>query len=86
MHVCAKTTSSRARSDVGIATLDISPGTLFDTAVSAALEAGVSLVPILQAGDWARVSTPASHYFSTYITILDLHQNSIQQAALSLSG
>ena len=30
---------------------------------AAALAAGVSLVSILQAGDWARVSTPPRHYF-----------------------
>ena len=33
------------------------------TAASAALAAGVSLVSNLQAGDWARVSMPARHYF-----------------------
>ena len=33
------------------------------TAASAALAAGVSLVSILQAGDWAQVSAPARHYF-----------------------
>ena len=37
-------------------------------AASVALVAGVSLVSILQAGDWARVSTPARHYFSPYFT------------------
>ena len=33
------------------------------TAASVALAAGVSLVTILQAGDWAKVSMPARHYF-----------------------
>ena len=55
------------------------------TAASAALAAGVSLVSILQAGDWARVSTPARHYFSTYITTMDWHQDSVQHAVLHLS-
>ena len=32
-------------------------------AASAALVAGVSLVPILLAGDWANIPTPARHYF-----------------------
>ena len=32
-------------------------------AASAALGADVSLVSILQAGDWARVPTPARHFF-----------------------
>ena len=54
-------------------------------AVSAALAAGVSLVTILQAGDWTRVSTPARHYFSTYITTTDRHQDSVQCAVLGLS-
>ena len=52
---------------------------------SAALVAGVSLVTILQAGDWARVSTLARHYFSTYITTTDQHQDSVQCAVLGLS-
>ena len=49
----------------------MSPGFLQGVAASAALAAGVSLVTILQAGDWARVSAPARHYFSTYITTMD---------------
>ena len=52
---------------------------------AAALAAGVSLVSILQAGDWARVSTPARHYFSPYITTVDQQQDSIQHAVLGLS-
>ena len=47
-------------------------------AASVALVAGLSLFFILQASDWARVSTPARHYFSTYITMMDQHQNSVQ--------
>ena len=39
--------------------------------MSAALMDGVSLVSILQAGDWVRVSTQARDYFSTYITTTD---------------
>ena len=41
----------------------MSPGSLWGATASAALAAGVSLVSILQAGDWARVSTLARHYF-----------------------
>ena len=52
---------------------------------SAALVAGVSMVTILQAGDLARVSTPARHYLSTYITTMDWHQDSVQHAVLGLS-
>ena len=40
----------------------MSPGSLHGVAASAALAAGVSLVTILQAGDWTRVSTPARHF------------------------
>ena len=35
--------------------------------MSVALLASILLMSILQAGEWARVSTPARHYFSTYI-------------------
>ena len=63
----------------------MSLGSLWGVAASAALAAGVSLVSFLQAGDWARVSTPARHYFSTYITTTDQHQNSVQHAVLGLS-
>ena len=49
-----------------------------------ALMAGVSLVSILQAGDWARVSTPARHYFSAYITTTNCYQDSVQLAVLDI--
>ena len=41
----------------------MSLGTLQSAAASEALVAGVSLVSILLAGDWARVSTLAGQYF-----------------------
>ena len=63
----------------------MSLGSLWGVAASAALVPGVSLVTILQAGDWTRVSTPARHYFSTYITTTDWHQDSVQHAVLGLS-
>ena len=64
----------------------MSLGSLLGVAASAALAAGVSLVTILQAGDWTRVSTPARHYFPTYITTTtDWHQDSVQHAVLDLS-
>ena len=63
----------------------MSQGSLQGIATSAVLAAGVSLVIILQAGDWARVSTPARHYFSTYITTTDWHQDSVQCAVLGLN-
>ena len=58
---------------------------LQEVAASAALAAGVPLVTILQAGDWTRVSTPTRHYFSTYLTTMDWHQDSMQHAVLGLS-
>ena len=53
--------------------------------VAGALAAGVSLVSILQAVDWAGVSMPARHYFSTYITTTDWPQDSVCHAVLGLS-
>ena len=52
---------------LGFAMTYMSPGTLQGVLAFAALAIGVSLVFILQANDWARVSAPARHYFSTYI-------------------
>ena len=46
--------------------------TLQGAAASAALVAGVSLVSILQQGDWARVSTPARHYCFQHISLLQI--------------
>ena len=83
--VCAKAISSWVRKVLCIAKAHMSPGSLWGVAASAALAASVSLVTILQSGDWTRVSTPARHYFSTYITIMDQHQDSVQCAVLGLS-
>ena len=58
---------------LGIAKACMCPSTLHGAVVSVALAAGVSLVSIPQAGDWARVSTPARQYFSGYITTEDWH-------------
>ena len=59
--ICAKTISSWVRKVLCVAKAHMSLGSLWEVAASAALPAGVSLVTILQAGDWARVSTPARH-------------------------
>ena len=83
--VCAKTISSGVRKVLCVAKAHMSPGSLWGVAASAAFAAGVSLVTILQVGDWTRVSTPARHYFSTYITTMDQHQDSVQHAVLGLS-
>ena len=83
--VSAKTISSWVRKVLSVAKAHMSLGCLWGVAASAALVAGVSLVTILQAGDWTRVSTPARHYFSTYITTINQHQDSVQCAMLGLS-
>ena len=82
--VCAKTISSWVRKVLGVAKAHMSLGSLWGIAASAALAAGVFLVTILQVGDWTRVSMPARHYFSTYITTMDQHQDSVQCAVLGL--
>ena len=64
--VCAKTISSWVRKVFCISKAHFSR---FSQG-AAALAAGVSLAFILQAGGWARVPTPARHYFSTYITTM----------------
>ena len=79
--VCAKTISSWVRKVLCVARAHMSLG----AAASAALAAGISLVSILHAGDWAKVSTPARHYFSMYITATDQYQDSVQHAVLGLS-
>ena len=68
--VCAKTISSWVRKVLYVAKAHMLPSYLWGAA-SAALVAGVSLVSILQAGDWARVSTLVRHYFFPYITTVD---------------
>ena len=83
--VCTKTISSWVRKVLCVAKAHMSLGSLWEVAASAALTAGFSLVTILQVGDWTRVSTPARHYFSTYITTTDQHQDSMQHAVLALS-
>ena len=84
--VCAKTISSWVRKVLGVAQAEMSLGSLWGgVAASAALAAGVSLVTILQAGDWTRVSTLARHYISGHITTTDRQQDSVQHAVLGLS-
>ena len=83
--VCAKTISSWVRKVLCVVKAYMSLGSLWGVAASAALVAGVSLVSILQTVDWTRVSTPARHYFSTYITTTDQHQDFVQCAMLGLS-
>ena len=80
--VCAKTISSWVRKTLCIAKAHMSLGSFRGVIAPTALATGVSLVSILQAGDWARFCTPARCYFSIYITTMDQHQNSVQHAVL----
>ena len=82
--VCAKTISSWVRKVLCVAKAHMSPDSLWRPAASAALVAGVPLVSIWQAGDWARVSTLVRLFFP-YITTMDQHQDSVQQAVLGLN-
>ena len=84
--VCAKTISSWVRKVHCVAEAHMSLGSLWGGAVaSAVFMAGVSLVSILQAGDWAKVPTPVRHHFSLYITTTDWHQDFVQHAVLNLN-
>ena len=83
--ICTKMIYSWVRKVLGIEKAHMSPSTLQAAAVSVALVADVYRVSIMQAGDWAKVSVPSRHYFSTYITTIDCHQDSIQHAVLGLS-
>ena len=49
------------------------PGILHGAVTFAVFVADVSLVYILQTGDWAGVFMPAGHCFSTYITTTAWH-------------
>ena len=83
LPVCAKMKSSWVRKVLGIAKAHMSLGTVQGATMSAALVAGISLVSILQSGDWGRGSAAARHYFST--TTTDWHQDSVQHVVLGLS-
>ena len=76
MPVCDKMISSWVRKVLHIAKAH--------AVVLAAFVAGVFLLFILQAGDWARDYSPARHYFSTDISNTDWHEDSVQQAFLGL--
>ena len=62
----------------------MSLGTFRDAVMSAALAADISLVSIMQAGDWIRVSTPVKHYLSTDSTTTNQYQYSLQHTILGL--
>ena len=63
----------------------ISAGTVQCAVASAALAAGIFLECILQVGEWARVTSQARHYFPTYITSTDQHQDSVQCSVIGLT-
>ena len=85
MLVFTKTVSSWVRKVLSPTKAYMSPGTLEGAVVLAVIAAGISLVFILQAGDWASVSTTARHSFLTCITTTDQQQDSIQPTILGLS-
>ena len=66
MAVCAKMgkiISTWERKVLSMAMTHESMGTLQGAVTSTTLVAGMSLVPTLLAGDWARVASPVEHYF-----------------------
>ena len=75
---CTKMISSWERKVLHNAKVQVSPGTLLGAAAFASMVAGVSLVSIWQVGDWTRVSIPARHHISTYITTIGWHKDSVQ--------
>ena len=85
MPVCAKIISSWVRKSLSVAKVHVFEYSLIPVALGALL-AAVSLASMLQVGDWARCSTPARYYSSTYITTTDQHQESVQHTVLSNSG
>ena len=85
MPVCTKMISSRVGKVLCVANPLMSLRVVHSVVSSVALVASVFLVPILQASDWAKVSTPAKHYFSTYFTSINQHQDSLRHVVLGLS-
>ena len=66
MAMCAKMISSLVGKVLCNAKVHVSLGAVQGAIGSAALAAVVSLTPILQAGNWTRVSTPVTDYFFTH--------------------
>ena len=83
--VCAKTISSWVRKVLCVAKAHMSLGSLQGVAASAALAAGVSWCPSCRQVTGPEFLHLARHYFSTYITTTDQHQDSVQHAVLGLS-
>ena len=86
MPICGKTISSWVRKALDVVKEYMSPSILSGAAVSAAFVSGVSLVSMLQADNYAIVSTPTRYYFSAYITTMYCRHDSVQCTVLSLSG
>ena len=84
MPICAKTICSWVRKVLDIASIHVSPGNLWCAAEPAGFVTGISLVSILQVGDWARVSIPARQYFSIYITPTNCYLDCGQHAIMIL--
>ena len=83
MPLCTKTISSLVRKFLSIVNAHMSLGTVWGTVASAALVASISLVSTLQAGEWARVSTPTRNYFQ-HIPIANQLEDVVQCGVLCL--
>ena len=66
MSMCAKMMSYWVRKVLSIAKAHMSVGTFLGAVASAALEAGIFMMSILQAGDWNRIATLADFIFNIY--------------------
>ena len=86
MPVCTSSVYFWVRKILSLAMAQKSLVSLWGAVASSALVAGISLVSILQADEWARVSTPARHYFSTYITNTAFEQIPLWKDLLVLKG
>ena len=84
MPVGSKTISSWVSKVLGIAKAHLCWGNLQGVVVLAAIVTGVSLVSILEVGDWVEFM-PARHYFLTYINTTDWHQDSMQYCVHGLN-
>ena len=73
MPVCSKMISSWTGTVLSIVKGHVSPAIIQGAVLVVVFVAGVSLVSMLQAGDWFRVSTPPRYCFSTHVTATDQH-------------
>jgi len=63
----------------------MSPGFTRNFSASLAVAKNVPLHSILSAGNWASVRTPSKHYFHVVVSQVNVDQDAIQRAVLSLT-